>query len=99
MPKTPTITKQLEKAFELIADAYEQANFPRSMMFTYAHAEDIEDDFNVDEGEGWSAKITYGVADEDHKEEYYADAFMSEQQFNDWKAKESDSIFPEWKQI
>jgi len=91
------MNKQLEKAFELIADAYLQANFPRSMMFTYAHAEDIDEDFHEDEG--WSAKITFGVQDESHKEEYYADAFMTKEQFKAWEVKESETIFPEWVEI
>ena len=91
------LIKDLEKAFQLIADAYLQANFPRSMMNTYAHAENIEEDFYEDEG--WSAKITYGVADESHKEEYYQEVFMTKPQFEDWRIKNSDTIFPEWTEI
>lgn len=88
--------KKLEKAFELIALAYERANFPTTMMGTYSQAEDIEEDYHEDGGEGWRAQITFGVQDESHKDEYYAEAFLSEEQFEAWKKLESDIHFPDF---
>ena len=85
----PDVDEDVLQAFNMIADVYLGANFYDGNI---SHSEDVygmEEEW-IDEldkaCEGWHGTVVYGDEGEGGKEVYYAEVFLTKDDYEKWKA-------------